>query len=946
MQGVNKKRVCILTAATALLALCLAGLLLGADKMEGAQSADGAERVHISEIMASNSVYPNDGILCDWVEVHNASSAPFDLSGFGLSDDAQNVKYRFPDGTILPGGGYLVVSCIRDAGGCAPFGLSSGGGESVCLFNADSVAVEMVSTVAVLKGQSQARQPDGSFQVTDYATPGFENTPAGLEAWKAARGTDGTTVAITELMASNRTTLPDGDGDFSDWIELTNTGKKAWDLTGYYLSDEEGDPMKWALPPLALEAGESVVIFCSGKNRLGAEMHTGFSLPAGGGGVYLTSPAGLPAGSLVYEPLAADQAAAAGEDGVVLTWAATPGYENTADGREAFLAGTDTHGALVIAEAATANFAQLQQPDGGYYDWVELQNVSDGPIELSDYTITTNLARPEEYRLPAVTLAPGERYVLICSGDESLSTQWYTHAPFALSAEEERLYILDGQGRLSDRCLLRDIPYGGSMGRLEGRAGFFLFSDPTPGKANADGYRTQAAAPRALTAQGVYEGVETLEVALEGEGSIYYTLDGSVPTAASQEYKRPFVLEDTTVIRAVSAAQGKLTSEPATFSYILNEGHDLPVVSLVSDPDDLFKGVYYNVEDRDAVCDAHVAFFEDGGGFSSDCSVALHGLTSRVVREKKSMKLEFQSRYGGDIRYDVFGTGEITGFSSLLLRTGTVTYMSILRDEVAAAVAEEVTDTTLALDTRYCALYINGEYWGMYAIREDYSKRYVADHTGSAPDSVRVVKAPVLAELPGSEDLYRLFLDMENYGVTDPARYAAAAEQFDMEALCDWMFLEAYFNNNDVAGNIRYIRGDNTDGKWRIAFFDFDLGLANGSADWMKVFEGTNQIGRITTALCKNETFRALLIQRMCLMMEHGLNAQTVQRIIRDYAAVIDSEVGRDTARWEGSRETWEYNLETMLGFFAPERMERCIESLDWYLHLTEAERAQLNQYM
>lgn len=945
MQGINKKQVCILAAATVLLAGCLTVLLLRGGQMERSQNTDGTVCVHINEIMASNSAYPNGGVLCDWVEVYNASSQPFDLSGYGLSDDTQNVKYTFPDGTILPGGGYLVVSCIREGTGCAPFGLSSAGGETVCLFNRDSVAVETVPTVTVRKGQSQARQTDGSFLVTDYATPGFENTPAGLEAWKAARGTDDTTVAITELMAANKTTLPDGDGDFSDWVELTNTGKKPWDLTGYYLSDEEADPMKWPLPPLTLNAGERVVIFCSGKNRTGAELHTDFTLSRSGGTVYLTSPTGLPAGSFTYGYLEDDQAAAAETGGVALTWAATPGFENTGEGREAFLTASDVHGPLVIAEAAVSNFTELQQPDGGYYDWVELQNVSGTAIELSDYTITTNLAWGGEYRLPPATLAPGERYVLICSGDESLSTRWYTHAPFTLSAEEERLYLLDDTGALSDRCLLRDIPYGGSMGRMEGKAGFFLFSDPTPGQKNTGGFRNRAAEPRTMTAQGVYNGVETLEVALEGEGTIHYTLDGSMPTASSPEYKRPFVLEDTTIIRAVSAAEGKLTSAPVTFSFIINEEHQLPVISLVSDPDDFFKGVYENAEDREAFCDAHVTFFDAGGGFDTDCSVELHGLTSRVVREKKSMKLEFRNRYGGDIRYDVFGTGEITGFGSLLLRTGTVTYMSILRDEVAAAVAREVSDTVLALDTRYCVLYINGEYWGLYAIREDYSKRYVADHTGSSPDSVTVVKAPVLTELPGAEDLYRLLLDMENYGVADPVRYAAAAELFDMEALCDWMFLEAYFNNNDVAGNIRYIRGDNTGGKWRIAFFDFDLGLANGNADWMKVFDGYNQIGRITTALCKNESFRALLLERICLMMENGLNEQTVQRVIRDYAAIIDSEVERDTERWEGSTEIWQNNLEAMLGFFTPSRMDTCLNNLDRYLHLTAEEWAQLDRY-
>lgn len=78
------------------------------------------------------------------------------------------------------------------------------------------------------------------------------------------------------------------------------------------------------------------------------------------------------------------------------------------------------------------------------------------------------------------------------------------------------------------------------MGRLEGQAGFFLFDTPTPGKANGEGYRAMSQAPLASQEQGVYEGVDALTVSLEGEGPIYYTLDGSVPTADSEVYTLPF----------------------------------------------------------------------------------------------------------------------------------------------------------------------------------------------------------------------------------------------------------------------------------------------------------------------------------------------------------------------------------------------------------------------
>ena len=40
---------------------------------------------------------------------------------------------------------------------------------------------------------------------------------------------------ISEFMASNSTVLPDEDGDFSDWIEISNPTDDPIDLGGYHL---------------------------------------------------------------------------------------------------------------------------------------------------------------------------------------------------------------------------------------------------------------------------------------------------------------------------------------------------------------------------------------------------------------------------------------------------------------------------------------------------------------------------------------------------------------------------------------------------------------------------------------------------------------------------------------------------------------------------------------
>src|SRR4051812_33851933 len=67
--------------------------------------------VVISEFLASNhsGIVDQDGANSDWIELHNTSAAPVNLSGWFLTDDAANLaKWQFPS-VSLPGNGYLTI---------------------------------------------------------------------------------------------------------------------------------------------------------------------------------------------------------------------------------------------------------------------------------------------------------------------------------------------------------------------------------------------------------------------------------------------------------------------------------------------------------------------------------------------------------------------------------------------------------------------------------------------------------------------------------------------------------------------------------------------------------------------------------------------------------------------------------------------------------------------
>ncbi|MEM7234892.1 MAG: LamG-like jellyroll fold domain-containing protein, partial [Planctomycetota bacterium] len=102
-------------------------------------------------------------------------------------------------------------------------------------------------------------------------------------------------VIISEFLASNRSGLQDEDGDSSDWIELEVVASEDVDLSSWFLTDDVLDLTKWQIPvspDYVLAPGERLLVFASGKNRAGDELHASFSLDSAGEYLALVGPDG------------------------------------------------------------------------------------------------------------------------------------------------------------------------------------------------------------------------------------------------------------------------------------------------------------------------------------------------------------------------------------------------------------------------------------------------------------------------------------------------------------------------------------------------------------------------------------------------------------------------------------------------------------------------------
>ena len=109
--------------------------------------------------------------------------------------------------------------------------------------------------------------------------------------------------------------------------------------------------------------------------------------------------------------------------------------------------------------------------------------------------------------------------------------------------------------------------------------------------------------------------------------------------------------------------------------------------------------------------------------------------------DQKSMAIHLRDKYGkNEITYPFFKDNDVTTLSHLVLRAGGQDQKQTrIRDAFCAQVMKG--HTTLAImDWTPVALYINGQYWGFYDLREKINEDYFASHEGLDIDGMTIIK--------------------------------------------------------------------------------------------------------------------------------------------------------------------------------------------------------------
>lgn len=289
-------------------------------------------------------------------------------------------------------------------------------------------------------------------------------------------------IRLNELETINNTGPQDELGNHSPWVELVNLGPGRVQTDGLYLTDDQQNPTKWALPNVAIEDGAFYVLWLDGRPELGPA-HAPFK-PVGISGELLLFDKDLVLiDKLSYANLGADEALGRYPDGTGpwrLMDVPTAGSANK---------WTYKPPRLYINEIMADNTRTIQDPDepGAYEDWIEIYNAEDTDVDMSGMILTD---RPDDplggWRVSKGVIIPAKGYLVFWADNDP--EQGPMHTDFGLNKSGESLALFDAAEHgyiLIDKVTFgpqsSDISYGR---RGDGGSQWRFMSTPTPGKRN------------------------------------------------------------------------------------------------------------------------------------------------------------------------------------------------------------------------------------------------------------------------------------------------------------------------------------------------------------------------------------------------------------------------------------------------------------------------------
>jgi hypothetical protein len=565
-----------------------------------------------------------------------------------------------------------------------------------------------------------------------------------------------------------------------------------------------------------------------------------------------------------------------------------------------------------INEVLAANSNIMLDPDFyKFSDYIELKNYENHSINIGGYILSDD---KKSWKIPSGTTMSSNSYLLIWA-DKKNSKKKGLHTNFKLSQKKESITLKDSNGHVIDSIKYKKVPGNVSIRAIDSS---IVYMTPTPNRANKNILKTlvRSDKPQFSKEGGLYGSMQMIKLSNANGGDIYYTLDGTTPTKNSKRYTSPLRLDSSRVIKAASFEKGKIKSKVAVNSYILGFDTMLPVVSLSMDSKYLYddyigiyvagkNGVYYGGcgvttsgnknYGQKWKRPVQVEYFDADHKkqFTFGSNIAVAGQCSRN-NEKKQFKIQLDSKYGvKSIKYKFYEDKDDIKIKDFRLRTGHRAYE--IGDLLAAELAA---DGFLNIDyqaSQPVQMYMNGEYWGIYNMRERKSVEYLKSNYPDL-DEKKVDIVKIWEAKEGDKKEYEALLDYLTSNHSAVEKYNKAVANVDVDSFIDYMTLMIYSGNNDwIFSNNRCWKekGKNSRyNKWRWMIDDVDMGfqyflvdsnaflLSLAKNDKYKNSNNKNLMTEVFKALLTNVSFKASFKRRFLELLDTTYSPENINTIV------------------------------------------------------------------
>jgi len=587
-------------------------------------------------------------------------------------------------------------------------------------------------------------------------------------------------------------------------------------------------------------------------------------------------------------------------------------------------------------------------------DWIELYNTTNKSLDISGWYLTDNLNNTEKFKIPEGSYIPANGYkIIFASGYEgSFTGFYYLHSNFKLSQDGEEIGLFNSNGQIIDSIIygyqLTDISWGR---KPDGGDNWCYFGEPTPNEPNTSPRITvpeYTAAPIFSKIGGFYNTpIEIIISTPTPNATIHFTTDCSVPTRNSLTYETPLTIDSTTIIRARVFKTNFLPGEIVSQTYFFNEiNNNLPTISLISPPNFLWDKTYgiYENSIRSQSIPANFEYFDNNNNrhISQITDIRITGQASHQAPQKP-FTISAKGKYGTDaLNYPFFKTRNLNSFQDIYLRnSGTPdAFFTMFRDALTHSIMINNMDIE-CMAYQPTQLFLNGEYWGIYNIREKINENFLNNHHNVNTDNLNILEYEFtngINIVSGKSDDYENLLDfIKELPIENPKNYAYLKSKIDIDELINYQIAEIYIDNIDWgSSNMKWWNENTYNSKWRFILLDTDVSYGliwhYGSYqsyyyhdNLIRALEGTKQ-SYLFSRLIKNKEFKNEFISRFAAHLNTTFDSTRTVKLLDSLQQNIYNEMPRHIERWKNSYfshygpplsniEDWESKVEIMREF-------------------------------